>query len=107
MQGAMFVLFEPRHGMEQPEGPKPGTAGAPAWHDLVTIDWTTSLPFYEKMELEMNLMEKYPAITPFFGLIRTLRRPVDFYLTVFRNPVKLGEMKTGRKVLTVAFELDG
>lgn len=32
---------------------------------------------------------------------------MDFYLTVFKNSTKHGEMKMGGKVLTVSFELNG
>jgi predicted enzyme related to lactoylglutathione lyase len=45
-QGAIFVLFEPANGGQQPERPAPGTPGSAAWHDLAAIDWKSDFTFY-------------------------------------------------------------
>lgn len=60
------------------------------------------------------ILEKYPRITPFLWFDSNAEEAVDFYLSVFKNSRRLGEMqasgetpgpKTG--VLTISFELDG
>ena len=54
------------------------------------------------------LFEKFPRITPFLWFDANAEEAVDFYLTVFKNSRRLGELRMpDGKVLTVAFELDG
>jgi hypothetical protein len=48
-QGAIFVLFQPPNVQQQPERPKPGSPGSPAWHDLAAIDWATDFEYYADM----------------------------------------------------------
>lgn len=55
----------------------------------------------------MSLQQGESSITPFLWFDRNAEEAVDFYLTVFRNSAKHGEMKMGGKVLTVSFALDG
>ncbi|HEX4229423.1 MAG TPA: VOC family protein [Bryobacteraceae bacterium] len=45
-QGAIFVLFEPPKGVQQPERPPAGTLGTAAWHDLAAADWQSDFNFY-------------------------------------------------------------
>ncbi|HWF47533.1 MAG TPA: VOC family protein [Bryobacteraceae bacterium] len=45
-QGAIFVLFQPPKGMQQPERPSPGTPGTAAWHDLAAVEWQSDFNFY-------------------------------------------------------------
>jgi uncharacterized protein len=45
-QGAIFVLFQPLDGRQQPERPAAGSAGSPAWHDLAASDWQSDFAFY-------------------------------------------------------------
>jgi len=59
--------------------------------------------------------ETYPRITPFLWFDKNAEEAVDFYLSVFKNSRKLGEMRSsadtpsGPKgmLLTISFELDG
>ncbi len=57
----------------------------------------------------MNALPSYPRITPFLWFNGNAEEAVDFYVSVFKNSRRLGEMRHGPKgaVLTVAFELDG
>lgn len=48
-QGAIFVLFQPADGGQQPERLAPGTPGSGAWHDLAAIDWQSDFTFYAGM----------------------------------------------------------
>lgn len=59
--------------------------------------------------------QEYPRITPFLWFDSNAEEAVKFYLSVFKNSGKLGEMRSstdtpsGPKgmVLTISFELDG
>jgi predicted 3-demethylubiquinone-9 3-methyltransferase (glyoxalase superfamily) len=62
----------------------------------------------------MSALENFPRITPFLWFDGNAEEAVDFYLTVFKNSLKLDVVRNtggapGPKdgVLTVAFELDG
>jgi predicted 3-demethylubiquinone-9 3-methyltransferase (glyoxalase superfamily) len=63
----------------------------------------------------MGSFETYPRITPFLWFDKNAEEAVDFYLSVFKNSRKRGEMRSsadtpsGPKgmVLTISFELDG
>ena len=63
----------------------------------------------------MSMFEGYPRITPFLWFDRNAEEAVDFYLTVFKNSRKLGELRgpvetpgaAQGMVLTISFELDG
>lgn len=62
----------------------------------------------------MSALQSFPRITPFLWFDSNAEEAVDFYLTVFRNSRRLGELRNtgdapGPKggILTVAFELDG
>ena len=63
----------------------------------------------------MGALESYPRITPFLWFDGNAVEAVEFYLTVFRNSRRLGQLEnTGGapgvprdKPVTVAFELDG
>jgi predicted 3-demethylubiquinone-9 3-methyltransferase (glyoxalase superfamily) len=62
----------------------------------------------------MSALENFPRITPFLWFDSNAEEAVDFYLTVFRNSRRLGEVRNtgdapGPKggILTIAFELDG
>lgn len=62
----------------------------------------------------MSALESFPRITPFLWFDQNAEEAVDFYLTVFKNSRRLGEMRNtgdapGPKggILTIAFELDG
>jgi predicted 3-demethylubiquinone-9 3-methyltransferase (glyoxalase superfamily) len=61
------------------------------------------------------MFEDFPRISPFLWFDGNAEEAVDFYLTVFKNSRKFGELRspveipsapTG-KVLTISFELDG
>jgi len=62
----------------------------------------------------MTSFEDYPRITPFLWFDMNAEEAVEFYLSVFKNSRKLGEMRApddtigpkGR-VITMSFELDG
>jgi uncharacterized protein len=45
-QGAIFVLFQPPNGVQQPERPAAGTPGTAAWHDLAAVEWQSDFTFY-------------------------------------------------------------
>lgn len=61
----------------------------------------------------MSAFQQYPRITPFLWFDSNAEEAVEFYLSVFKNSHRLGEMRlpddsNGRgKVLTISFELDG
>lgn len=63
----------------------------------------------------MKAFEGFPRITPFLWFENNAEEAVDFYLSIFPNARKLGEMRSntdtpsGPKgmVLTISFELDG
>ncbi len=62
----------------------------------------------------MSAFENFPRITPFLWFDSNAEEAVEFYLTVFKNSRRLGELRNtgdapGPKggVLTIAFELDG
>lgn len=63
----------------------------------------------------MGAFQEYPRITPFLWFDSNAEEAVNFYLGVFKNSRKLGELRSsadtpsGPKgmVLTISFELDG
>jgi len=65
----------------------------------------------------MSAMESNPRITPFLWFDSNAEEAVDFYLSVFKNSRRLGEMRNTSiddprvvpkgSVLTISFELDG
>jgi predicted 3-demethylubiquinone-9 3-methyltransferase (glyoxalase superfamily) len=62
----------------------------------------------------MGPLQEYPRITPFLWFDSNAEEAVEYYLTIFKNSRRLGELKnaddtSGPKgsVLTIAFELDG
>jgi len=63
----------------------------------------------------MSMFETFPRITPFLWFDKNAEEAVDFYLTVFKNSRKLGELRgpvdtpgvPKGMVLTISFELDG
>jgi predicted 3-demethylubiquinone-9 3-methyltransferase (glyoxalase superfamily) len=61
----------------------------------------------------MSTFEQYPRISPFLWFDNNAEEAVKFYLSVFKNSRRLDEeQNTGnnpapKKVLTVAFELEG
>ncbi len=55
----------------------------------------------------MSAVENFPRITPFLWFDSNAEEAVDFYLSVFDNSRRLGEMRTEGKILTISFELDG
>lgn len=56
----------------------------------------------------MGALEGYPRITPFLWFDANAEEAVDFYLGVFHNSRRLGEMRTADGgVLTISFELEG
>jgi predicted 3-demethylubiquinone-9 3-methyltransferase (glyoxalase superfamily) len=62
----------------------------------------------------MSAFENYPRITPFLWFDANAEEAVDFYISVFKNSRRLGELKADGapnapkgKPLTVSFELDG
>jgi predicted 3-demethylubiquinone-9 3-methyltransferase (glyoxalase superfamily) len=62
----------------------------------------------------MSTLQDSPRITPFLWFESNAEEAVDFYLSVFKNSRRTGEMRIPDesagpkgKVLTVAFELDG
>ena len=63
----------------------------------------------------MSALQDYPRITPFLWFESNAEEAVSFYLSVFKNSRKLGEMRSSAEtpsgpkgmVLTIAFELDG
>ncbi len=55
----------------------------------------------------MSDLENFPRITPFLWFDANAEEAVDFYLTVFKNARRLGELRKEGAILTIAFELDG
>jgi predicted 3-demethylubiquinone-9 3-methyltransferase (glyoxalase superfamily) len=62
----------------------------------------------------MAAFEKFPRISPFLWFDQNAEEAVEFYMTIFKNSRRLGELRNtgdapGPKdgVLTLAFELDG
>jgi predicted 3-demethylubiquinone-9 3-methyltransferase (glyoxalase superfamily) len=62
----------------------------------------------------MSALQDFPRITPFLWFDSNAEEAVEFYLTVFKNSRRLGELRTAEdgggpkgKILTIAFELDG
>ncbi len=62
----------------------------------------------------MSALQDFPRITPFLWFDSNAEEAVDFYLSVFKNSRRLGELRTiddsrGPKgsILTIGFELDG
>lgn len=63
----------------------------------------------------MSVFDNFPRITPFLWFDNNAEEAVDFYLSIFKNARKLGELRStadspsGSKgmVLTISFELDG
>jgi len=55
----------------------------------------------------MRTFEQFPRVTPFLWFDSNAEEAVGFYLTVFKNSRRLGEVRTSGKILTIAFELDG
>jgi len=62
----------------------------------------------------MSALESSPRITPFLWFDANAEEAVEFYLTVFKNSRRLGELRNtgdgpGPKgsILTIGFELDG
>ena len=62
----------------------------------------------------MSALEGFPRITPFLWFDSNAEEAVDFYLTVFKNSRRLEEQRASidepritKRVLTIAFELDG
>ncbi len=62
----------------------------------------------------MGVLDSFPRITPFLWFDSNAEEAVEFYLSIFKNSQKLGEMRVGGDgngqkghVVTIAFELDG
>jgi predicted 3-demethylubiquinone-9 3-methyltransferase (glyoxalase superfamily) len=63
----------------------------------------------------MSMFEKFPRISPFLWFDKNAEEAVAFYLSVFKNSRKLGELRSSvdtpgvpkGMVLTISFELDG
>lgn len=59
----------------------------------------------------MSAFENFPRITPFLWFDSNAEEAVNFYLTVFKNSRRLDAVDDSRgpkrKILTIAFELDG
>jgi predicted 3-demethylubiquinone-9 3-methyltransferase (glyoxalase superfamily) len=62
----------------------------------------------------MSALENTPRITPFLWFDANAEEAVDFYLSVFKNSRRLGELRSTVQttvpkddVLTITFELDG
>jgi predicted 3-demethylubiquinone-9 3-methyltransferase (glyoxalase superfamily) len=61
----------------------------------------------------MSALQDFPRITPFLWFDANAEEAVDFYISVFKNARRLEELRmpgeggAKRKVLTIAFELDG
>lgn len=66
-------------------------------------------------EAIMTSFRDYPRITPFLWFDHNAEEAVHFYLSIFKNSRKLGELRSSAdtpngpkgSVLTVSFELDG
>jgi predicted 3-demethylubiquinone-9 3-methyltransferase (glyoxalase superfamily) len=62
----------------------------------------------------MSTFESFPRISPFLWFDTNAEEAVEFYLTVFKNSRRLGELRCAAdgplpegEILTVTFELDG
>jgi predicted 3-demethylubiquinone-9 3-methyltransferase (glyoxalase superfamily) len=58
----------------------------------------------------MGTFESYPRITPFLWFDSNAEEAVTFYLSVFKNSRRLGELPKPEdkgKAITISFELDG
>jgi predicted 3-demethylubiquinone-9 3-methyltransferase (glyoxalase superfamily) len=56
----------------------------------------------------MSALENFPRVTPFLWFDANAEEAVEFYLTVFKNSRRLGDLRPdGGKPLTIAFEIDG
>lgn len=62
----------------------------------------------------MSALNSYPRITPFLWFDSNAEEAVEFYLTVFKNARRLGELRNPQdgqapksNPLTISFELDG
>jgi predicted 3-demethylubiquinone-9 3-methyltransferase (glyoxalase superfamily) len=62
----------------------------------------------------MSALENFPRITPFLWFDSNAEEAVDFYMGIFKNSRRLGELRNtgdapGAKggILTISFELDG
>lgn len=63
----------------------------------------------------MSLFENFPKITPFLWFNNNAEEAADFYVSIFKNSRRLGEMRAPADnpstaagvVITVSFELDG
>jgi predicted 3-demethylubiquinone-9 3-methyltransferase (glyoxalase superfamily) len=63
----------------------------------------------------MSLFENFARITPFLWFNNNAEEAVDFYVSIFKNARRLGELRSpadnpstrAGAVLTVSFELDG
>ena len=62
----------------------------------------------------MSALQDFPRITPFLWFDSNAEEAVDFYLTVFKNSRRLGELRASDdttlpkgSILTVTFELEG
>ncbi len=57
----------------------------------------------------MSSLQDFPRITPFLWFDSNAEEAVDFYLSVFKNSRRLGELRPDPDgpVVTIAFELDG
>ena len=56
----------------------------------------------------MSTLENFPRITPFLWFDANAEEAVGFYLGIFKNSRRLGEVRRADgAILTIAFELDG
>lgn len=68
----------------------------------------------ESQVTSMSVLQSFPRITPFLWFDSNAEEAVNFYLSVFKNSRRLGEVRNSDEsrgpkggVLTIAFELDG
>jgi len=62
----------------------------------------------------MSAFENYPRVTPFLWFEANAEEAVDFYLSIFKNSRRLGELRNADdtsgpkgKILTISFEIEG
>jgi predicted 3-demethylubiquinone-9 3-methyltransferase (glyoxalase superfamily) len=62
----------------------------------------------------MSALENFPRITPFLWFDSNAEEAVEFYMTVFKNSRRLGELRNiddsrapKGSILTIAFEIEG
>jgi predicted 3-demethylubiquinone-9 3-methyltransferase (glyoxalase superfamily) len=62
----------------------------------------------------MSVFEDFPKITPFLWFDANAEEAVDFYVSVFRNSKRLGDLRAQDdtvaakgSIMTISFELDG